>query len=156
MTGYDLSVILSKYTKPPTHANKSEVFVLYSRVTGKQADRNCLNCAIECYLELKRLAKEYGENSIPLNSANQKNMKEQKPTLKIYTIPKPFRVHGDPKVYANWNTTDEEVEMLIKRNRALTHHFKRIDGGDVLDVNKPIKVIRTSKKQNKNAEHNNH
>ena len=155
MTGLELSVQLSKYTKPPTHANKSEVFVLYYSVTGKNADRNCLNCAIECFMELKRLAKQYGEKIISLNDDNRNQMKEQQSTLKKYRIEKPFRVHGDPKVYANWNTTDDEVDFLISINSALRHNFILIEQpkSHSVKVEKEVKIIRT-KKLKKDATNN--
>lgn len=124
MTGYELQSILNKYDKPPTHSNKSEVFSLYYRVTGKTANRSCLNCAIECFLEMKYLAKDYADKEIPVSLQKQSGKMESiNPNLTKYRVNKPFRVFGDPKVYTNENTTDREVEFLIAYNPALSKHF---------------------------------
>lgn len=124
MTGYELQSILNKYDKPPTHSNKSEVFSLYYRVTGKTANRSCLNCAIECFLEMKYLAKDYQDKEIPVSLQKQSGKMESiNPNLTKYRVNKPFRVFGDPKVYTNENTTDREVEFLIAYNPALSKHF---------------------------------
>lgn len=125
MTGYELQSILNNYDKPPTHQNKSEVFSLYYRVTGKQANRNCLNCAIECFLELKYLAKDYIDREIPLSLQKKRvKMEAINPKLTKYRIPKPFRVFGDPRVYNNENATDEEIEFLISYNSALVSNIE--------------------------------
>lgn len=124
MTGYELQSILNKYDKPPTHSNKSEVFSLYYRVTGKTANRSCLNCAIECFLEMKYLAKDYQDKEIPVSLQKQSGkMEKVNPNLTKYRVNKPFRVFGDPKEYSNENTTDREVEFLIAYNSALSKHF---------------------------------
>lgn len=135
MTGIELKTILDKWTKPPTHANKSEVFVLYSRVTGKTADRNCLNCAIECFLEMKYIAKEFGEKEIPLQKTkSNKVMHIVNPQLTKYRVKKPFRVFGDPKIYSDENLTDKEVEILIAYNPALRHHFEYLEVHSIIEV----------------------
>lgn len=126
MTGWELKSILDKYDKPPTHANKSGVFVLYTRVTGKRADRNCLNCAIECFLEMKKIALEYGEKEISLYKPNQKIMANSE-NLTKYRVKQPFRVFGSAKINTNENTTDAEVEAMICINPALKCHFEFLD-----------------------------
>jgi hypothetical protein len=149
MTGIELKAILDTYKKPPTHENKAVVFSLYTRITGKNPDRNCIYCAIECFLEMRSLAKEFQEKEIPLIVTN-KNTRMKIQTINKgliqYRIKEPFRAFGNPKVQTNENTTDAEVEMLINSNRALRGHFERIDGQDIMlfqEVNK-INIVKTS------------
>jgi hypothetical protein len=128
MTGYELKSILDKYDRPPTHSNKSEVFSLYYRITGKRNDRNCLNCAIECFLELKHIAKHYAENEIILSLYKKKDIMESvNPSLTKYRVKRPFRVFGSAKIYSNLNTTDQEVEFLINFNKSLINHFEFLE-----------------------------
>ena len=149
MTGIELKAILDTYKKPPTHENKAGVFSLYTRITGKNPDRNCLNCAIECYLEMWNLSKQFAENEIPL-SPQSKTKQMRTPQINkglvTYRIKAPFRAFGNPKVQTNENTTDQEVEMLINSNRALRGHFERVDGQDIMlfqEVPK-INIVKTS------------
>jgi hypothetical protein len=123
MTGWELKTILDTYDKPPTHSNKSGVFVLYTRITGKRADRNCLNCAIECFLEMKKIALDFGEKEITLYKPNQRVMANNKELTK-YRVIKPFRAFGSAKINTNENTTDAEVEAMINLNPALKCHFE--------------------------------
>lgn len=149
MTGIELKAILDTYKKPPTHENKAGVFSLYTRITGKNPDRNCIMCAIECFLEMRSMATEFQENEIPLTpQSNKKQMRTPQPNkgLVTYRIKAPFRAFGNPKVQTNENTTDEEVEMLINSNRALRGHFERLDGQDIMlfqQVTK-INIVKTS------------
>jgi hypothetical protein len=154
MTGIELKAILDTYKKPPTHENKAVVFSLYTRITGKNPDRNCINCAIECFLEMRSLAKEFQEKEIPLIVTN-KNTRMKIQTINKgliqYRIKEPFRAFGNPKVQTNENTTDAEVEMLINSNRALRGHFERIDGQDIMlfqQVTK-INIVKTSENPKK-------
>lgn len=128
MTGLELKSILDEFDKPPTHSNKSVVFSLYHRITGKQNDRNCLNCAIECFIELKHIAKHYGENEIILSLYKKGNKMETiNPELKKYRVKNPFRIFGSAKLYSNLNTTDREVEFLLNFNKSLMHHFEFLE-----------------------------
>lgn len=144
MTGIELKSALSNYSYPLPADKRAGIFALFEAVTGKPKERKCPNCATDAYFELRVLARDYGEKEIPLNMPIQKQMKQQQSTLSIYSIEKPFRVHGDPKVYANWNTTDSEVEMLIRRNPALRHHFSRVDGQDIMTFAQSGKVAKTT------------
>lgn len=123
MTGWELKSILDKYEKPPTHSNKSEVFTLYTRITGKRPDRSCLSCAIECFLEMKKIAVEYQEKTISLYQPKVKSMANNK-SLTKYRVIKPFRAFGSAKINTNENTTDAEVEAMIYLNPALGLHFE--------------------------------
>jgi len=154
MTGIELKAILDTYKKPPTHENKAVVFSLYTRITGKNPDRNCINCAIECFLEMRSLAKEFQEKEIPLIVTN-KNTRMKIQTINKgliqYRIKEPFRAFGNPKIQTNENTTDAEVEMLINSNRALRGHFERVDGQDIMlfqEVNQ-INIVKTSESPKK-------
>lgn len=138
MTGVELKAILDKYERPPTHKNKWEVFSLYTSITGKKRDRNCLNCAIECFIELKYISKEFGENEISLYKINSKKMESKISKLTKYRIKNPFRVFGDPKIYDNTNTSDKEVEILIAYNPALRSHFEFLEVNKVVESKKII------------------
>lgn len=143
MTGIELKATLSNYSYPLPASQRAGIFALYHQVTGTPKKNTCPNCANDAYIELSIIAKNTGENQLPLVKIN--GMKNEKAsTMTKYSIDKPFRVHGDPKIYANWNTTDQEVEMLINRNNALRHHFTRLDGGDILQFQNPVKVVKTS------------
>jgi len=153
MTGIELKTILDTYKKPPTHENKAGVFSLYTRITGKNPDRNCLNCAIECYLEMWNLSKQFQDKEIPLVVIKNQNMKALviNKGLNLYRIKNPFRVHGNPKIQTNENTTDEEVEMLINSNRALRGHFERVDGLDIMTFQElpKLNIVKTSEQVKK-------
>lgn len=153
MTGIELKTILDTYKKPPTHENKAGVFSLYTRITGKNPDRNCLNCAIECYLEMWNLSKQFQDKEIPLVVIKNQNMKAPviNKGLALYRIKNPFRVHGNPKIQTNENTTDEEVEMLINSNRALRGHFERVDGLDIMTFQElpKLNIVKTSEQVKK-------
>ena len=50
------------------------------------------------------------------------------PKLTKYKIPKPFRPFGDPKVFNEMNTTDEELEQLIAVQPRMSAHVTMLDG----------------------------
>jgi len=53
-------------------------------------------------------------------------------------------VHGSGKIQTEQNTTDDEVELLLRINPKLRGHFERVDGSDVLEFMQPVKVVKTS------------
>ena len=99
------------------------------------------------------MAKEFQEKEIPLVVVKNQNMKAPviNKGLNIYRIKNPFRVHGNPKIQTNENTTDEEVEMLINSNRALRGHFERIDGLDIMTFQElpKLNIVKTSEQVKK-------
>jgi len=100
------------------------IFALYREVTGKnERNRGCYNCAIECLVELATIAKS--GKSISLN---RKQTNHVMPKLTKYKIPKPFRPFGDPKVFNEMNTTDEELEQLIAIQPRMAAHVTMLDG----------------------------
>lgn len=70
-------------------------------------------------------------------------------TLVKYRIPKPFRVFGGNKTYADFNTTDEEVERLLK---AEPQHLLRFTMADGSPVTLPLDKKKAEKKPAKQSE----
>jgi hypothetical protein len=133
MTGVELDIQLQQFTYPLPASQRQGIFALYQAATGKVKERRCANCASDAYWELKVLAKKTGENELLLDmilvKPNQPN-----PMLNKYRIKQRFRVHGSPKIQTNENTTDDEVELLLRINPKLRGHFERVDGADVMEA----------------------
>jgi hypothetical protein len=148
MTGIELSQLLENYSYPLPASKRQGIFSLYLRATGVKKVRQCENCANDTFFELKIMAKNFKENEIPLKTIISKSdMNKGEKILKTYHIQNPFRVHGSPKIQDDWNTTDAEVEMLLKINPKLRGHFTRVDGQPMVVPTPPVesvKVVKTS------------
>ena len=125
MTGIELAQALSEYSYPLPAEKRQGIFALYAAVTGTQKERRCPNCATDAYFELRILARDFGENEIPLKDKSKRMATTtNEPMLVKYRIKKAFRAHGDPKIYDNHNTSDKEAEALMRINPALSVHFE--------------------------------
>lgn len=124
MTGIELAQALSEYSYPLPAEKRQGIFALYATVTGTPKERRCPNCATDAYFELRILARDFGENEIPLKDKSKRMATTTEPKLVKYRIKKAFRAHGDPKIYDNNNTSDKEAEALMRINPALSVHFE--------------------------------
>jgi len=89
------------------------IFDLNDRHFSIKTKRNCVNCATECLARLTILAKQHLNEEIPMKSIIKPTTLGSK-TLVKYDIARPFRPFGESKLYANFNTTDEEIERFLK------------------------------------------
>lgn len=97
------------------------IFHLYKTVLGKKPRvRSCINCAYEALVELK----QFGKQNISVNLPQPKQQQIQQIMLTKFNISKPFRPHGSPKVYTNYNSTDAEIEALLDSNPKLAGHVE--------------------------------
>ena len=144
MTGAELSAIVQTYSHPISADRRGGVFDLYERVTGVKKTKRCETCLHETLFELRCLVRKYAENEIPLEKPIITIDMVATTTLIKYRIKQPFRVHGSGKIQTEQNTTDDEVELLLRINPKLRGHFERVDGSDVLEFMQPVKVVKTS------------
>jgi hypothetical protein len=145
MTGVELKAILDTYSHPIRADRNGGVFDLYERVTGVKKLKRCGTCLEQCLFELRCLVRKYEQNEIPLEKPIISiEMVQTNKALIKYRIKQPFRVHGIPKIQTNENTTDEEVETLLKMNPKLRGHFERTDGKPVMEFAEPVAIVRTS------------
>lgn len=112
----------------------NRIFDLNDRLTTVKAKRNCVNCATECLGRLMILGKKYRNEEIPTMKGiiAQSTIKAQTKTLETYDIPVPFRPFGHKKTYNNFNTTDAEVEALLKIEPQHLLRFTLSDGSPVV------------------------
>lgn len=155
MTGIELKQALSDYSYPLPAHKRAGIFALYAAVTGTPKERRCPNCATDAYFELRILARDFAENEIPLKDVKQPVQMATKPTTLVkYRIKQAFRAHGDPKIYDNHNTTDEQAEQLMKINPALSAHFEFLVQPEPTPEPKktaPVKPVKTRKTSRKKA-----
>ncbi len=153
MTGQQLITeveILRGAIKTSNRDVLNRIFDLNDRLTTVKAKRNCVNCATECLGRLMILGKKYRNEEIPTMKGiiGQSTIKGQTKTLETYNIPVPFRPFGHKKTYSNLNTTDAEVEALLKIEPQHLLRFTLADGSPVVlsEIGKkPKKAVKKDK-----------
>lgn len=139
--------------KKPTEALLNRVFDLNDRLTTIKSKRNCVNCATECLARLTELGKKYRTVEIPEKTMIQFQKAGQSKLTK-YKIKKPFRPFGTTRTYAEFNTTDAEVESLLKHEPQHVLHFTMTDGSpvDLKQLGKKPKAVKTEAKETDKTE----
>ena len=145
MTGQQLITeveILRGAIKTSEKGVLNRIFDLNDHLTSVRAKRNCVNCATECLARLMQLAKKFRNEQIPMKSIiSPSTIKGQTKKLEQYNIVTPFRPFGHKKTYDNFNTTDAEVEGLLKIEPQHLLRFTLADGSPVVlnDIGKKRK-----------------
>lgn len=104
------------------------VFDLYRNIAGREprGSGRCVACAMDAFYELQRISQvgQGWDNSVnlpptikQLNLANIQKMEKYK-----MTVPH-FRAFGSPDTITEANTTDAQVETLLKENPEFSKFF---------------------------------
>ena len=130
------------------------VLNLYPIITGKPArGTGCFPCALDAFYELQRIAQigEGWDNSVNLPDQLKNKSKQTIYIMKKYMMTRPsFREFGSPDTITEQNTTDEQVEAMLKRNPDLSKFFVLRDSAKA-EAEAAVKVemvaIATEKKK---------
>jgi hypothetical protein len=144
MTGQDLLSQVKSLRDAFKTSDKGvlgRIFDLNDKHFANKTKRNCVNCATECLARLTMLAKQYLNEEIPMKSIIKPN-KLGSVTLIKYDIPRPFRPFGESKLYANFNTTDEEIERFLKLAPQHTLYVTMADGSPFEFVKNKKTVVK--------------
>lgn len=126
------------------------IFDLNDTYFAVKTKRNCVNCATECLARLTMLAKQHLNEQVPMKKNIIQPKKLGEKTLVKYDIPRPFRPFGESKQYANFNTTDEEIEKFLK---VAPQHMLRVTMADGSPFEFPkVKKVTTKKEEPKDTE----
>jgi len=145
------------------------VFDLYRNIAGREprGSGRCIACAMDAWHELQRISQvgQGWDNSVNLpatikrvNLTNIQKMEKYKMTVKH------FRAFGSPDTITEENTTDAQVETLLKENPEFEKFFvlrdpskanakaalqieKAVDEKPKTDI--PAKSTKAAKKSNK-------
>jgi hypothetical protein len=133
MTGQDLLIEVAGLRDALRNNHQGvlgRIFDLNDRLTTVKAKRNCVNCATECLARLTVLAKSNRDTELT-EKVMIKTTQQAPTTLVKYRIIKPFRPFGSSKTYIATNTTDEEVERLLKAQPQHLLRFTMADGSPI-------------------------
>ena len=134
-------------------AAMQRVFDLYRIVAGRPPrGSGCYMCAVDAYYEMKRISQigEGWDNSV--NLPDTLIIKEPKLILRMekYKMTRhSFRAFGSPDTITEENTSDEQVEALLKATPALAKYFVLRETGEAV---KPKNKGGRPSKEQKEAE----